>query len=176
MSHSQHSTDKRITESPATHSCSGINIRQAKLDDLDALIPLFDSYRQFYGQPSDLALARSFLSERLRHQQSVIFLAFDEQQRAVGFTQLYPSFSSVSAARIFILNDLFVSPDARRSGIGSGLLRAAANFGRTANALRLELSTAETNRAAQTLYEREGWQRGSGYYVYDLQLQPPVVA
>ena len=86
-----------------------MNIRQATLDDLGAIVPLFDGYRQFYGQPSDPALARSFLSERLIHHQSVVFIALDAQQQAIGFTQLFPSFSSVSAARIFILNDLFVT-------------------------------------------------------------------
>ncbi|MEO8043465.1 MAG: GNAT family N-acetyltransferase [Spartobacteria bacterium] len=150
-----------------------MNIRQATLDDLDQLVPLFDSYRQFYKQPSDLALARSFLRERLTRAESVIFLAFDDQQRAIGFTQLYPSFSSVLAARLFILNDLFVHPDARRSGAGVALLHAAADFGRAEHAVELELSTAVTNHAAQALYEREGWRRDQDFYVYRLGLLPP---
>ena len=91
------------------------------------------------------------------------------EQRAIGFTQLYPSFSSISAARLFILNDLFVSPDARRSGAGSALLRAAADFGRAANAVELELSTAMSNHGAQALYEREGWQRDQEFFVYRLR-------
>lgn len=147
-----------------------MNIRRATLDDLDRLVPLFDGYRQFYGQPSDLALARSFLSERLVRSQSVIFLAFDDQERAIGFTQLFPSFSSTSAARLFILNDLFVRPDARRSGAGSALLRAATDFGRAAGAVELELSTAATNNTAQALYDREGWQRDQDFHVYRLRL------
>lgn len=146
-----------------------MNIRQAISDDLDKLVPLFDGYRQFYGRPSDPALARSFLSERLAHDQSVIFLAFDDEQRAIGFTQLFPSFS-VSAARLFILNDLFVHPDARRSGAGSALLRAAADFGRSAQAVELELSTATSNSSAQALYEREGWRRDEEFHVYRLLL------
>ncbi len=150
-----------------------MNIRQATLADLDKLVPLFDGYRQFYGQPSNPALARSFLSERLARSQSVIFLAFDAEQRAIGFTQLFPSFSSISAARLFILNDLFVSPDARRSGAGAALLRAAADFGRANNAVELELSTAITNKGAQALYEREGWQRDQDFYVYRLPLRSP---
>ena len=150
-----------------------MNIRRATLDELDQLVPLFDGYRQFYGRPSDLALARSFLSERLTHSQSVIFLAFDDQERAIGFTQLFPSFSSTSAARLFILNDLFVHPDARRSGVGSALLRAAADFGRAASAVELELSTATSNKTAQALYEREGWQRDQDFHVYRLLLQAP---
>ena len=150
-----------------------MNIRQATLDDLDTVAPLFDGYRQFYGRSADLPLARSFLFERLVHRQSVIFLAFATQQRAVGFTQLFPSFSSVSAARVFILNDLFVCQDARRCGVASALLRAAADFGRAAGAVRLQLSTATTNESAQALYESEGWQRDQAFYVFSLPLQSP---
>jgi GNAT superfamily N-acetyltransferase len=150
-----------------------MNIRQATPDDLDNLAPLFDSYRQFYEQPPDLALARSFLSERIDRSESVILVAFDAQDRAIGFTQLFPSFSSVSAARVFILNDLFVAPEARRSGVGVALLRAAVDFGRAANAVGLELSTAMSNHGAQALYEREGWQRDQEFFVYRLRVQSP---
>ena len=87
-----------------------IQVRRASVRDLEALVPLFDVYRQFYGQPADIPLARAFLSERFEHDESVIFVATDSTGSAVGFTQLYPSVSSVSAARIFILNDLFVAP------------------------------------------------------------------
>ena len=148
-----------------------MNVRRATLDDLEHLAPLFDGYRQFYGQPPDVALARSFLSERLTRSESVIFLAFDAQQRAIGFTQLYPSFSSVSAARTFVLNDLFVTPGARRGGAGLALLRAAADFGRAAQAVELELSTAMSNHGAQALYESEGWQQDRDFFVYRLRLQ-----
>jgi hypothetical protein len=88
-------------------------VRKATAEDLNLLVPLFDAYRQFYRQPSEPERARGFLLERFQHSQSVIFLAF-EGAPAVGFTQLYPSFSSSAMARIFILNDLFVAPAARR--------------------------------------------------------------
>src|SRR5882757_6888198 len=100
---------------------NGVEIRQATVADLNLLTPLFDAYRQFYRQPSDLERARRFLLERLEHNQSVILLAFDDDA-AIGFTQLYPSFSSGAMASIFILNDLFVAPEARRRGAGSALL------------------------------------------------------
>jgi len=72
------------------------------------IVGLIDAYRQFYKQSSDVASAYEFLKERFSHGESVIFLAFEGDQ-ALGFTQLYPSFSSVSMARVFILNDLFVA-------------------------------------------------------------------
>ena len=146
-----------------------VAIRQATIFDLELLVPLFDAYRQFYRRPSDLDLARQFLLDRFQHNESIIFLAMRDGS-AVGFTQLYPSFSSVSAARIFILNDLFVSPDARRKRVGALLLDAAARFGREGGAVRLTLSTEITNATAQALYESEGWQRQAEFYSYDLAL------
>jgi GNAT superfamily N-acetyltransferase len=133
---------------------------------------LFDAYRQFYRKPSDLNLARQFLFERFHHNQSIVFLALRPDGSAVGFTQLYPSFSSASAARIFILNDLFVQPEARRAGVGSALLAAAASLGRALGAVRLTLSTEVMNAAAQALYETEGWTRQTDFYVYNLSLDP----
>ena len=99
-------------------------VRQAVFADLEALAPLFDGYRQFYGRTPDLPAARAFLSDRFEHGESVVFIAH-AAAAPVGFTQLYPSFSSVSLARTFILNDLFVVAGQRRGGVGSALLRAA---------------------------------------------------
>ena len=149
-----------------------VTVRQATVADLDLLVPLFDAYRQFYRRPGDLDLARRFLLDRLRHNQSVIFVALQRNGSAVGFTQLFPSFSSASAGRIFILNDLFVAPQARRRGVGAALLDAAAKFGRAAGALRLTLSTEVSNETAQALYEANGWRRQTDFYVYNLPLEP----
>ena len=149
---------------------SSIAVRQAVFPDLDALVPLFDAYRQFYGQTSDPAGARTFLGERFEHVQSVVFIA-EERGNAVGFTQLYPSFSSVSMARTFVLNDLFVAPHWRRKGIGEMLLKAAAEFARNVGAVRLTLSTAVINAPAQALYEAAGWRRDEKFYVYNLALR-----
>jgi GNAT superfamily N-acetyltransferase len=146
-----------------------VEVREATVKDLNLLVPLFDAYRQFYRQPSEPERARRFLRERLERSQSVILLAF-EGGVAVGFTQLYPSFSSGAMARIFILNDLFVAPEARRRGTGSALLRAAAEYARGAGALRLMLSTELTNTPAQSLYERMGWKRETAFCVYQLAL------
>lgn len=150
---------------------STIDIRLATLEDLDDLVPLFDAYRQFYAKPSDLPAARAFLLERLQHDQSVILLARDRGGVPVGFTQLYPSFSSVSLAKIYVLNDLYVMPGARRSGVAVRLLRAAAEHGGETGALRLVLSTGVENRGAQTLYEGEGWQRDYAFLTYELPLK-----
>ena len=141
------------------------SVRQAVFSDLPDLVPLFDAYRQFYGRTPDLAAAESFLRDRFSHGESVLFLAFADNEPA-GFTQLYPSFSSVSLARSFILNDLFVVPGQRRTGVGSALLRAAVDYARSLGAVRVTLNTDIQNATAQATYEAEGWKRDREYYVY----------
>jgi len=147
-----------------------VKTRLAEARDLDAVASLFDAYRQFYERPTDKAAVREFLFKRFQHQQSVIFMAHDDEGAAIGFTQLYPLFSSLTLARTFILYDLFVAPSARRTGAARQLLRAAADYGRAVGAGALELSTATDNVAAQRLYESEGWVRDTAFYVYGLGL------
>lgn len=135
------------------------------LTDLALLAPMFDAYRQFYGRTPDLDAATAFLRDRLAHGESVLFLALDGVE-PVGFTQLYPSFSSVSLARIFILNDLFVVASHRRHGVGSALLGAATDHARAGGAVRVSLNTDVANTAAQATYEARGWKRDREYHAY----------
>jgi len=141
-------------------------VRQATVRDLEQLVPLFDSYRQFYVRACDLRAAREFLLARLNNNESTVFIAH-EDKRAIGFTQLYPSFSSISLARIFVLNDLFVHEQARRKGVASALMSAAVQFATALGADRLSLSTAITNAAAQALYQSAGWKRDDQFLVYN---------
>ena len=142
-------------------------IVQAGLQHLDELAVLFDAYRQFYRQAPDISGAKTFLRERLVQGDSVVFVAFLDGKTA-GFTQLYPSFSSVLVARVWILNDLFVAPEARRKGVARGLLERAASFGEEAGAAWLSLQTEVTNEAAQALYKALGWERVTSFYTYSL--------
>ncbi|MFD0739896.1 GNAT family N-acetyltransferase [Lysobacter koreensis] len=135
-----------------------LSIRRATAADLDTLAPLFDRYRQFYGQHGDSAASHAFIAQRLQRDESVVLLA-QLDGAAAGFTQLYPSFSSVRAARVWVLNDLYVDDSARRRGVAQALLAAAAEFARGDGALRLVLETNPDNHAAQALYESRGWQR-----------------
>ncbi|KIL35714.1 acetyltransferase [Cohnella kolymensis] len=146
-----------------------MQVIQATSDDLHIAAPLFDQYRQFYGQPSDLDKAFHFLKERLERNESVIYLALAAQSgEGLGFTQLYPTFSSVSARRAWILNDLFVRSDRRKTGIATRLLEAAKQHAAASNAKGLSLSTAVDNLTAQSLYESFGFTRDDGFYHYDL--------
>ena len=146
-----------------------VQARQAVLSDLQLLAPLLDAYRVFYGSDSDVEAARRFLLERFKHEESVLFIATIEET-AVGFCQLYPSFSSVSLARTLILNDLYVVESYRKQGIATMLLKAAAELAKELGAIRLTLSTAISNQAAQNLYEQAGWIRDQDFYVYSLKI------
>lgn len=148
---------------------SKISIRQAVLTDVDALVPLFDGYRQFYGRESDLPGARAFLLARFNHGESTLFIAHDANA-ALGFAQLYPSFSSASLARTFVLNDLFVDEKARSQGVGKRLIGAAAAYAKTMGAIRMTLSTAKENEIAQALYLACDWKKDDQFFVYHRSL------
>jgi ribosomal protein S18 acetylase RimI-like enzyme len=150
-----------------------VGVRRATSEDVDRIAPLFDSYRQFYGQVPALDLAREFLLERLEHGESTVLLAEDERGWAVGFAQLFPTFSSVAMARAFVLNDLYVAPEARRRGVARALLHAAVAFGKGQRAVRITLSTQVGNAAAQALYASMGWMLQTDYHVYGFRLVAP---
>jgi GNAT superfamily N-acetyltransferase len=147
-----------------------LSVRRATLDELDTVARLFDLYRVFYGKPSDPALAREFIEARMTGEESVILLA-DVDGDTIGFTQLYPAFSSVSATRTWVLNDLLVVPEARRNGAARALLVAAADFARADGALRLELETDHDNATAQALYRTMGWTAYDGTLRFRLPLR-----
>jgi ribosomal protein S18 acetylase RimI-like enzyme len=148
-------------------------VRQAGPADATAVAPLFDAYRQFYRQPPDPALARTFIAQRLERDESVIFLA-ERDGRPVGFVQLYPLFSSTAARprRLWLLNDLYVAPDARQGGVGRALMARARRHAEETDACGLELATARTNAVAQGLYESLGWRRDDAFLRYELGLDP----
>lgn len=148
-----------------------ISVRSASLADAGAIAPLFDAYRQFYGKPPDPDLAFDFIRKRLERFESVILLAQDESSRVVGFVQLFPSFTSVQARRLWVLNDLFVTADARDLGVGRALLNAARDHAIKTGAKRLTLETMDDNRRAWRLYESLGYVKsGTDVRYYTLEL------
>ena len=147
---------------------SPVQVRAATLPDLEALAPLFDAYRGFYQQAPDLEKSRSFLRERLANGDSVIFLA-EQHGSVLGFTQLYPLFSSIACRRLWLLNDLFTIESARGNGVGRALMDAARDHAVRTGASAIELSTAHTNLPAQRLYESLGYVADQTYRVYTLR-------
>lgn len=144
---------------------------QADHEHLDDLAVLFNDYRRFYRQSSDLEAARRFLSERLTNDESVIFAAqLAESDGLVGFTQLYPTFSSVRMSRVWTLNDLFVAESARGLGVARTLMEAAREFAVSTGAVALELETERENVVAQALYDSLEYDCNEDFLHYALSL------
>ncbi len=153
-------------------SVTPVSIRLAGQADLPAVAALFDAYRQFYQQPADAALALQFIGARMRNRESVILVAQASQvagneSALVGFCQLYPGFCSVIAQPIYTLYDLYVAPEARKTGAGRALMQAAHAHAQANGFARLDLTTARTNQAAQALYESLGWVRDDVFLAYN---------
>ena len=145
------------------------HITQASPADIDEVCQLFDAYRVFYEQPSDIDRARAFVHSRLQNAESVILLARHDGECA-GFVQLFPSFSSVSTSRIWILNDLYVVAHKRRLGIAEALIEEAARVAKRTGSIRLVLETAKDNTPAKSLYERLGWRIDRDFDRYSIEL------
>ncbi|MFT5217493.1 MAG: GNAT superfamily N-acetyltransferase [Glaciecola sp.] len=132
-----------------------MHIIKAELQHVPDLIPLFDGYRIFYRQTSDYVKAKTFLTNRIQNRESIIYIAYDDEN-AIGFTQLYPLFSSVSMQPMFLLNDLYVEDNYRSQGIGNLLIDKVKQLCKTLNYKGVAIQTAHTN-PAQHLYERLGF-------------------
>lgn len=133
-----------------------MEIKRITLAEANLVIGLFDKYRVFYKKESDAGLAERFIKTRLGNNESVIFVALDGEQ-PVGFTQLYPKYSSVSAVKNWILNDLYVEPEYRKQGVGEALIKTAMDFAKGDGATYVQLETAVDNYTAQNLYEGIGF-------------------
>ncbi|WP_110708233.1 GNAT family N-acetyltransferase [Salinicola sp. CR57] len=142
------------------------DIRIATHEEIDTIAPLVDGYRQFYRQPSDLEGARAFLAERDRRGDAHLLVAYDAGDTAVGFAQLFPIPSTTTLGSRWILNDLFVVPEARCRGIGSALLQAARELASEHGIAQLMLRTQVENAAAQSRYRALGWQRDDAFHTF----------
>ncbi|GAA5315134.1 MAG: GNAT family N-acetyltransferase [Candidatus Pelagadaptatus aseana] len=147
-----------------------INIVQAGAAHIDDVARLFDLYRQFYDCEADLDLAKRFIGERIGNQESTIFVA-EQGDELIGFTQLYPSFCSVDAIKIFILYDLYVDAGGRQAGVGEKLMNRASDYARSQGAKRIDLLTAFDNKPGQRLYEKLGYEKtNQDFHSYSLTL------
>ncbi len=146
-----------------------------KIDNTQAhlVYELFNQYRIFYKQPPNIELAKKFIDARLNNNESVIFIALNDEAKPVGFTQLYPNYSSVRAVKNWTLNDLYVDEDYRKQGIGEKLITAAMEYAKIDNAKFVELSTAVDNYTAQSVYEKIGFKKqepDTSFYTYRIDL------
>jgi len=149
-----------------------ITTKRITAAESNLVINLFDQYRVFYKQPSDTALAKTFINARLDNNESVIFVALSGDV-SVGFTQLYPKYSSMRASKNWILNDLFVDPAHRKQGIGEQLIKTTMEFAKQQGATFVQLETAIDNYTAQSLYEAIGFTKqepDTDFFVYRINV------
>ncbi len=146
-----------------------MTVIRADQTNVQEAAPLFAAYREFYGSPYDRAAAAAFLASRIARDESVVLLGRD-RLGAVGLAQVYPSFSSTALAPIWVLNDLYVVPEARGTGIVDELLASVEHHAAAAGAIAVELSTAHTNTRAQAVYERHGYRLDEVYRSYEKPL------
>lgn len=146
-----------------------LKIRKATIKDLNLVVELFDKYRVFYEKESDKQKAEEFLSDRLKLNDSEIFVAETNNNNLVGFVQLYPLFSSTRMQRLWLLNDLFVDKGNRGNGISKQLIETSKEFCKQTNACGLILETAKTNSIGNNLYSKVGFSVDieHNYYSWD---------
>ena len=144
-------------------------VKRANKNDANMIGEVFNLYRVFYKQDSNVEIAQKYIAERLTNNESVIF--FDEDNgKCIGFTQLYPTFDSVNVRQKIVLYDLFVREEYRRKGFAKLLMNAAKQYASDNNFGSIELSTGKTNTQGQSLYESLGYIRDNEYYTYDLEI------
>lgn len=146
-----------------------LKIRKATIKDLNLVVELFDKYRVFYEKESNKQKAEEFLSDRLKFNDSEIFVAEDDNKNLVGFVQLYPLFSSTRMQRLWLLNDLYVDKLNRGNGISKQLIETSKEFCKQTNACGLILETAKTNIIGNELYPKVGFSMDlvHNYYSWD---------
>lgn len=142
-----------------------MQIEMATEKHLEPLVKLFDLYRQFYRQESDLEGARKYLKERMENNESTTFIVKDGDDY-VAFAQLFPMYSSVAMKRAYILNDLYVAKEARRKGIAEKLMNHCMDFCKAQNCRYMSLRTEVINEKAQQLYEKVGMAKDDVFYYY----------
>ncbi|AKH95583.1 acetyltransferase [Elizabethkingia anophelis FMS-007] len=132
-------------------------IRLATLQDLESLTLIFEKYRDFYKKQGDYEGAKSFLKERISNNESVIYIA-EADGKTIGFTQLYPLFSSTRMKKLWLLNDLYVEEEYRQKGISIALIDKAKELCRETGACQLSLETSKTNMVGNNLYPKTDFQ------------------
>ncbi len=142
-----------------------LRIRQATIQDLSKIVPIFDDYREYFKQPKDPVSVERFLFEKFEHFESVIFIA-QLQDEVVGFAQLYPVFSSLTLQRVWLLNDFFIAEECRGSGVGTQLFAKVKEFTLLTKSKGIELSVEHTNKKAWAFWEKQGFKMDEEFRYY----------
>ena len=146
-------------------------IFRASNKDIKNVGILFDLYRQFYSYKSDLTASTNYIEERIRNNESTIFIALDTNGIPLGFVQLYETFGSLDLGKIVVLYDLYVKKEYRKNKIGRNLMLKSHEYAKSIKAKRIQLSTATDNFIGQSLYESLGYVKDTDFYTYDFKIK-----
>jgi len=147
-----------------------IKITKASPNDLPVLASLFDRYRIFYKEKSDIKTAMAFLSGRIANNDAQLFVCWNSTGMIVGFMQLYPLFSSTAMKKLWLLNDLFVHEDFRGMGYSMALIDKAKALCSETGAHGIILETAKDNTAGNRLYPKMGFMRDTAHNYYSWKI------
>ena len=147
------------------------NIIEAKSKHIEQVGELFDLYRQFYKYESNLIESTNYIKDRIKNNESIIFIAINDANKAIGFVQLYETFGSLDLGKIIILYDLYVKENHRKNNIGRQLMIRSHEYAKKINAKRIQLSTAIDNYIGQSLYESLGYVKDDDFYTYDFEIK-----
>ncbi len=145
-----------------------MDIKIATIEDLDLISPLFDAYRQEYDQLSDLNACRDFLKERLINNEFVMLIAINHLEY-VGFIQIYPTYSSVSLKKLWVLTDLYVSPPYRKMGIAKRLINDSKKLAQDPDSVGIVIESRISSHSAQRLYDSVGFKKDGEHLYYYLE-------
>ena len=145
-------------------------IIRAESKHIEKIGILFDLYRQFYSYDSNIKISTQYIRERLTNNESIIFVALNKQNDALGFVQLYETFGSLDLGKIIVLYDLYVKKEFRKKNIGKKLMLKSHDFAKSIQAKRIQLSTATDNFIGQSLYETLGYVKDINFYTYDFDI------
>ena len=146
-------------------------IIEAESNHIEQVGELFDLYRQFYKHESNLIESTNYVKDRINNKESIIFIAINDNNEAIGFVQLYETFGSLDLGKIIILYDLYVKKDHRKNKVGRQLMLRSHEYAKKINAKRIQLSTAIDNFIGQSLYESLGYVKDADFYTYDFEIK-----
>ena len=146
-------------------------IIEAESNHIEQVGELFDLYRQFYKYESNLIESTNYVKDRINNKESIIFIAINDNNEAIGFVQLYETFGSLDLGKIIILYDLYVKKDHRKNKVGRQLMLRSHEYAKKINAKRIQLSTAIDNFIWQSLYESLGYVKDADFYTYDFEIK-----
>lgn len=149
-----------------------MEVIRATASDIPLLLPLFDRYRSFYEQVSDLKACEEYLRARFLREEAAIFMAVEVQNGevvALGFSMMYISFSTIGLKKFWSLHDLYVEEEYRKQGIAKMLINKCKELAMENYPIGVVIESRISNQSAQHLFDSVGFVKEGEHYFYFLE-------